>query len=128
MFDVEGGALDQALSRIVAAEISGVDHDAGDGAGQAQADDADIASGRAAAACLPAVHPLAVVGVLMLAPLGGVRPEQIFLGGEELVVGPHGPAAQRLAGQIGKVGEVTHNSFPPRAPISAPSKILWPPA
>ena len=49
---------------IVAAKIAGVDHDAANDAGKAQANDAPIEAGGTPPPALPAVHPFAAVGVL----------------------------------------------------------------
>jgi hypothetical protein len=59
-------------------------------------------AGHALAAALPAVHPLAAVGVLVLFPDGFVRLEQVLLLGEEVVVRVEHGAAEALGGEVGR--------------------------
>jgi hypothetical protein len=95
---------------IVAGEEARVDDHAAHDAREAEPDHGPVVSRRAAAARLPAVHPLPALGVDPLAPLGRTGLHERFLGREELVVrGDHG-AAEALAGEVGQVGEVGHAS------------------
>src|SRR6266702_961793 len=116
-FAAAGRRLDRAVLGIVAAEEAGVDDDAADDAGNAKANRGVIVSGSALAAALPAVHPLAAVGVLRLAPDRlGLFDEVLFFG-EEVVGGVEHRAAEALRGEVGKLAEV-HRTH---CPIGAPS-------
>jgi hypothetical protein len=98
---VDGASLERAVLGVVAAEEGGVDDDAAQHAGQTELDDARVVARRAAPAALPAVHPLAAVGVLVLAPDRGLGLEQVLLLGEEVVVGPQHGAAEARGGEVG---------------------------
>ena len=100
--------LERAGVRVVALEVARVDDDAVDRAGKAQADQAPVVSRRAPAPRLPAVHPLAPVGVLVLAEDRPLGLDEVLLAGEELVVGGDRRAAQALRSEIRKVGESGH--------------------
>jgi hypothetical protein len=104
------GALDRAVIRVVSAEEGGVHHHPADDAGEAEADEAEVVAGGAAAARLPAVHPFAAVGVLVLEEDRGLRLEQVLLLGEEVVVGPDHGASEALGGEIDELGEGSRRS------------------
>ena len=103
--------VDRARLGEVAAEEGGVDDDAADHARHAEPDDAPVVrvGPVAAPARLPAVHPLAAIGVLALAPdrRGGL--EQVLLRGEELVVGRDDRAAEALRREIDQLGETVRS-------------------
>ena len=73
---------------------------------RAETDDGEVVAGHALAAALPAIHPLAAVGVLVLFPdrLRGL--EQVLLLGEEVVVRVEHAAAEAFGGEIEEVAEV----------------------
>jgi hypothetical protein len=102
----ERGGLERAFGGVVAAEVRGIDDDAADLARQAEADDAPVITGLAAAAGLPAVHPFAAVGVFVLLPHGRVRAQEVVLLGEELVVAEDRGAAVFLGGEVDACGPV----------------------
>ena len=79
--------VDRGERRVVAGEEARVDVEAVHDAGHAELDDAPVVSRHALAAGLPAVHPFAVVVVLVGDEdgIGGV--DQAFLGAEEVVGG-----------------------------------------
>ena len=73
--------------------------------GSAEADDGEVVAGHALAPALPAVHPLAAVGVLVLFPDRLGRLEEVFFLGEEVVVGVKHAAAEALGGEVEKIAE-----------------------
>ena len=85
-----------------------VHHDSAHDAGEPQPHDAEVVAGLPAPARLPAVHPFPALGVGVLAPLGRVGLQEVFLAREELVVRVQDGAAQGLDGEVGEVGEVRH--------------------
>src|SRR5687767_11915423 len=92
-YAVDATAVERAMLRIVAAEEAGIDDDTMHDTGGAESHDAPVVAGRAAAARLPSVHPLATFGVLALTPFGGSRAKQILLRREKLIVRHHRHAA-----------------------------------
>jgi hypothetical protein len=68
--------------------------------GQPELDHAPVVAGHPLAAALPAVHPLAALGVLVLDEHAPPRLEQVFLLGEKVVAGRQRPPADALGGQI----------------------------
>ena len=109
------GRLDRHRLRVVAAEVRGVDDDAADDAGRAQADERPVVVlvggvrpvGRdtASTAGLPAVHDLALVPEVLGVELGGIGLEQVLALGEELVVRGDHARAQAPVGEVGVLGE-----------------------
>ncbi|MGX1510300.1 hypothetical protein RKD44_001588 [Streptomyces collinus] len=109
------GALDGDGLRVVAAEVGGVDDDAADHAGGAEADQRPVVVllggpgllGRdtAAPAGLPAVHDLALVPEVLGVELGGPGHQQVLALGEELVVGGDDTRAELPVGKVGVLGE-----------------------
>ena len=107
--------LDGDGLRVVAAEVGGVDDDAADHAGGAEADERPVVVlvggvrlvGRdaAAAAGLPAVHDLALVPEVLGVELGRLGLEQVLALGEELVVGGDHARAEAPVGEVGVLGE-----------------------
>ena len=81
------GAVETEGLRRVAAEVSGVDHDPADEAGDAEPDDAPVVAGPVLPAGLPPVHPLSPVGVEPFTELGRGRRDETGRRGEELVAG-----------------------------------------
>ena len=53
------------MFRIVATKEAGVDDDAANDARQAESDDAPVKAGCTTPATLPAIHPLATIGVFV---------------------------------------------------------------
>src|SRR5262249_29100347 len=92
-----------------------------------------------APAGLPAVHPFAAIGVLVLLPHRCGVADEVFLLGEELVVACDRRTAECIGREIGKREEgrravgVGHTSVPrsvavtvPRAAISSPRRyVAW---
>src|SRR5439155_507901 len=70
--------------------------------------------------CFGRILPSGAIGVAVLVPLGGVRLEQVFLCGEELVVGQERRAAHNLRNQIDQIDEVAQNNPPFHIPHSSP--------
>ncbi len=109
------GALDGDGLRVVAAEVGGVDDDAADDTGGAEADQGPVVVllggpgllGRdtAPAAGLPAVHDLALVPEVLGVELGGLGHQQVLALGEELVVGGDDTRAELPVGKVGVLGE-----------------------
>src|SRR5712691_9250636 len=93
--DVEGAGF-----RMVPPEMIRVHRDGTDQAGDAQTNDAPVVPRLAPPPRLPAVHPLAALGVLALDAYAAPRLEQVLLRREELVVGGDRPAAEPLGGEI----------------------------
>src|ERR1051326_3030631 len=117
------------MRRIVAAEKARVDDDAAHHAARAEAHDREVVSGRPLAAALPAVHPLATVGVLVLLPHRRVRLEQIFLLREIVVRRVEHGAAEALRREIERVAKIGHRRIPPPpgSPVWRPSvPPFWP--
>src|SRR5437016_13228974 len=104
---------------IVAAKEAGVDNGALDHAGRAEADDREVVARRALAAALPAVHPFAAVGVLVLLPDRRGRFEEILLFREVVVGRVEHRAAEAFGSEIDQIAEVSH--CPVGAPMCAPS-------
>ena len=93
-------------SRIVAGEERGVDDDAAHDAAARRGGRCTSRAPRpelAAAARLPAVHPLAAIGVLALAPHRRRRLDQVLLRREELVVGGDDRAAEAFRREIDEI-------------------------
>ncbi len=113
--------LERARLGIVAAEERGVDDHAAHDPRGAQAQDAPVVARFAPAPGLPAVHPLAAIGVLALAPHRGRLLDQVLLGREEVVVGGEDGAAQSFGGEVRKRQEVGHRvSSVPLGAANAP--------
>ena len=93
---------------IVATEEACIDYDAANDAGQAETNDAPIEAGCAAAAALPAIHPLATIGVLALDKYRRTRLEQVLLGREEVVIRHQHRATNALRRQIDQISKL-HN-------------------
>ncbi len=82
---VADARVDRGLRRKIPGEMTRIDIDAMDDTGHAEANNAVVVTRRAAAAAFPAVHPLAVVVVLVFDENGIGGLDQALLGGEELV-------------------------------------------
>ncbi len=102
-------ALDRARGRVVAGEERGIDHHRADDARQAKPDDRRVEVGMragrrvrvvAAAAGLPAVHPLAAIRVLSLDEDGLAGLEEVVLAREEVVRRVEDRAAEALRREI----------------------------
>ena len=96
----EEAGFQRSGGREVASEEAGVDVDALDRAGHAEANDRLVEAFEALAARLPAVHPLAVVIENALLPYGRRRLEQPVDVGEPVVCDGDGPGAQAGVGQV----------------------------
>ena len=97
--------IDGARFRSVALEMRRVDQNLAHDSGKSEADDAPVVAGLPAAARLPAVHPLAPVRVLALAPDRLSRLDEVVLRGEELVVGLDDRSAQAFRSEIDELRE-----------------------
>jgi hypothetical protein len=93
---------------VVPQEVVGVDVRAADDPANAQLDETEVMSGSALAPALPAVHPLAAIGVLVRNEHPATGLEQILFGCEELVTGRQRQATDTLAGQIDHFGKIAH--------------------
>ena len=94
------GGVDGSLRRVVAREVTRVDVEGLDDAGRGEAHDARVVAGRAPAAALPAVHPLAVL-VEGAGPGHGLGAlEHALLRGEEVVARPERLRAERSVGEV----------------------------
>ena len=96
----EEAGFQRGGGREVAGEEAGVDVDALDRAGDAEANDRVVVAFEALAARLPAVHPLAVVIENALLPYGRRRLEQPVDVGEPVVGDGDGLGAQAGVGQV----------------------------
>jgi hypothetical protein len=105
---LDHGTLDRAAIGVVAPEEAGVDDDAADDPGHAEADDAPVVTRIAPAARLPAVHLLAPVGVAIGIEDGSPRLQQVLLGREELVVRDQHHPTEAPSGEVGQRREVAH--------------------
>src|SRR5207237_10070570 len=94
------------------------DYDAADHARHAEPDHAPVVARVPAAPGLPAVHPLAAIGIDVVLPLGGARAQEVLLVGEELVVARDRGATEILAREIGQLEKIGHSSAP-RSVVSA---------
>ena len=111
--------IDCAGVRIVALEERGMNVDAPHDAARAQPDDAPVMDARsagrgvAAAACLPAVHPLPFVGVFPFDPDRRSRFDQVLFRREEVVVARDDGSAETLGGEIEELPEgFAHSNCP----------------
>ena len=95
--------LDLGTGGIVAGEMTRVDLEAGDDAGNAEADHAPVVAGPALAAALPAVHPLAVLVVFTGDELGLPRRDQAGPVAEDIVRGVDHLRPQPGLGQVDSV-------------------------
>jgi hypothetical protein len=100
------GRLDRARLGEVPPEKRRVHVDAADHPGQAEPHDAPVVTRLAAAARFPPVHPLAAIGVLVLAEHGLRDLDEVLLRREELVIRRDRGAAQALRRQVHEIGEV----------------------
>ena len=98
-------AFELALLGVVPPEEARVDDDPAHDAGQAETDEAPVVAGAAAAPGLPAVHPFAAIGVLVLTPLRRCRAQERLLRREELVVRQQHRATQPLGGEVDQLRE-----------------------
>jgi hypothetical protein len=89
---------------VIPEEVIRIDVDLPDDAAQSQLNNAPVMSGRAAAARLPAVHPLAAVGVLVGNKDPATGLQEVFLLGEELVVREKREAADAGCSEIDETG------------------------
>jgi hypothetical protein len=80
--------------------VGRLDVDAARDTRDTESNDAPIVARTAAAAGLPAIHPLAALGVIALAPPRCVGPDQVLLGRKELVVSGNDGSAQALGRQV----------------------------
>ena len=103
---LDGAGFERAGFRIVAAEIGGVHDHAPERPRQAEPDDAPVVAGLAAAAGLPAVHPLADVSVFPLLPDGLSGLEEVLLGREEFVIRGQHRATQTLGCEVHEIGKI----------------------
>ena len=93
----------------VSGEEGGVDGHRVDSSRRAQGEQTPVMAGPAAAASLPAIHPLAAIGVLVLLPDRWARLEQVDRVGEELVIAVHDPAPHRRTDHVSHLAPA---SFP----------------
>ena len=77
------GDVERREGRVVAEEVTCVDVDAGELAGNAELHDGGVVAGMTATARLPAVHPLAAVGVAVCVPHRRMGLHEVVFGGEE---------------------------------------------
>src|SRR5205814_4353766 len=94
-------------------------------AGSAESEDGEVVSGSALAAALPAVHPFAAIGVVVLFPYRRVWLEEIFFLGEEIVGRIEHRTAEPLGREIDQIAEVSH--VPIASPMCAPSSHTFRP-
>src|SRR5713226_7047188 len=90
-------------------EVTGIHDTAAKNPPQAEPDYAPVEARCPAPPRLPAVHPLSGVGVLAFDEdrLAGL--EEVFLRGEELVVGENYGAAQPIGCKINQINKFRHN-------------------
>ena len=103
---VHRAGLDGRVRRVVALEPGGVDDDAADHAGHAEADQRPVVAGAAAAGGLPPVVDLPFPPERRRGELGLPRVEEVLLLGERLVAGRDDRSAERADGQVREGREV----------------------
>src|SRR4051812_44939785 len=108
----------------------GVDVEAQHLAGRAQLQHAPVAvavgsrARHAAATALPAVHPLAAIGVAPFDEDAAARLNQVLRAGKEVVAGTERTPAQRRRGEIDEAGETDGDGLAHgRLRASRPSKV-----
>src|SRR5882724_4643000 len=94
------------MFRIIAAEKTGIYHDAANYSWRSKTDDAPIVAGRASPARLPTIHPLSQVGVLPFDEDRRAGLEKIFFGREKLIVGNEHGAAESFRCEINQLSKV----------------------
>ena len=92
--------MDLCGGSFVAAEVGGVDVEAGDPARCAEADDSPVDAGGVVAASFPAVEEGAVRAELALERAGGRGGEKVDGGSEEVVGDGDDGGAERCAGEL----------------------------
>src|SRR5713101_3572087 len=113
-------------------EVTGIHSNAAKNPRQAEPDYAPVETRRPPPPRLPAVHPLSGVGVLAFDEdrLAGL--EEVFLRGEELVVGENHGAAQPLGCKINQINKFHHNvsreTIAPRGRRGKPAALIDLPA
>src|SRR5262245_32227325 len=90
---------------MVSQEVGGVDVEPADPSWEREPDDAPVVAGRPPPPRFPAVHPLAPIGEAVGHEHGPLGFEEIFLLGEELVVGEQGRTAEASGGEIEETRE-----------------------
>lgn len=85
---------------VVAAKVAGIDNDAANDSGKAEADDAPVEARRAAAPAFPAVHPLATIRVFALDKDRRACLQQVLFGREKVVIRDENRATQPLRCKI----------------------------
>ena len=108
--------VDRARLRIIAGEKRGMNVDPAGNAACAQPDDAPVVRVRAevaAPARLPAIHPLAALGVFALAPDRSRRLDQVLLRRKELVVRGDDRPAEAFRGKVDQVEKWRAHSWRP---------------
>ena len=96
------------MRREIASEEARIHDDATDDSRQAEAHDAPIVAGRAAAARFPAIHPFSAAGEFSFDENRFRFLEKIFLGREEFVVCGEDTAAEALGCEVGKRLKIFH--------------------
>ena len=100
--------LDPAGLGVVATEEGGVHDHAVNAAREAEPEETPVVPRLAAAACLPAIHPLAAIRVAPGVPDRRFVADQVLLLGEELVVGGENRTPHAGTGEIDQLFESTH--------------------
>src|SRR5216684_5891744 len=106
------------MRRKVTAKERRIDHNAANHTANAEADDGEVMAGSALAATLPAVHPLAAVGVLVFLPDRLDGTEEVFLFSEIIVGRVENGAAEALGGEVESLAKITHRRI--HSPIAFP--------
>ncbi|MEZ4791192.1 MAG: hypothetical protein R2811_14400 [Flavobacteriales bacterium] len=106
-------SLDRTSLRLVAEEVRGVHIEAFDRTGSTKLDHGNVVPFRAFPAALPAIHPLAAVGVLVGDEDGLAGLDQVLLLGEEVIGTPKDFATKTFGGEVDEVGEGGCSSLAP---------------
>ncbi len=117
----QGGDVERTRLGVVAGEVRRVHQHPAHDPGHTKTDDGPVVSRLAAAAGLPAIHPLAPIGEALGVPERLPIRNQVLLLGEEVVVGRDDPSAEAGRGQVHQqvvdgVAHVPSGSRPGRLP------------